>query len=104
MPLLAPSTDIKLKHGVLGLLKNLALTQPIRELLGQSGTIEALCKSNVWGRDGDIADMVQLSAIGVVKHLSTGHSKQVPNSTRRQRLRFNVYPSYQRSQTVRNDR
>ena len=77
VPLLTPSTDIKLKHGVLGLLKNLAQTQPIRELLGRSGVIEAICKSNVWSRDGDIADMVQLSAIGVVKHLSTGHSKTV---------------------------
>ena len=75
MPLLTPSSDIKLKHGVLALLKNIAQTQPIREPLGRSGVIEAICKSNIWGREGDIADMVQLSAIGVVKHLSTGHSE-----------------------------
>lgn len=75
IPLLDPSTDIKLKHGVLGLFKNLAQTQSIREPLGQAGTIEAICKSKVWGREADMADMVQLSAIGIVKHLATGHSK-----------------------------
>lgn len=73
--LLVPSTDIKLKHGVLGLLKNLAQTQKNQKTLGEAGTITAICRSKVLERDGDIADMVQLSAIGVVKHLATGHGE-----------------------------
>lgn len=70
---LAPSCDLKLKHGVLGLLKNVSHAQGTRIILGEAGTIEALATSGVWGRTADIAEIVQLSAIGVAKHLCSGN-------------------------------
>ncbi|KAH7889737.1 hypothetical protein F5I97DRAFT_1802615 [Phlebopus sp. FC_14] len=69
--LLAPSTDIKLKHGVIGLLKHLSLFSPDdRVTLGNSGVIERIVASGVWDERSDtMANIVQLNAIGVVKHL-----------------------------------
>jgi Rap1 GTPase-GDP dissociation stimulator 1 len=73
--LLEPTTDIKLKHGVVGLLKNLAQAPPTRIILGEEGVVEAIVRSKIWDRLGDIADVVQLSAVGIVKHLATGNSE-----------------------------
>jgi len=73
IPLLGPTSDIKLKHGTVGLLKHLSQSQSSRTFLGEAGTIEALTGSKIWDRAFDIAEVVQLSAIGIVKHLSTGH-------------------------------
>lgn len=74
--LLSPSTDIKVKHGVLGLLKHLAQAPPsstvIHNALGEAEIIRKIAESGVWDEKGDaMADVVQLSAIGVVKHLAS---------------------------------
>ncbi|KAF8344201.1 uncharacterized protein EI90DRAFT_3028678 [Cantharellus anzutake] len=71
--LLDPKMDLKLKHGVLGLLKHLSQPQRNRNYLGELGTIEAIIRSKVWDNAADLADVVQLSAIGIVKHLVTSH-------------------------------
>ncbi|KAG6878723.1 hypothetical protein C0993_011538 [Termitomyces sp. T159_Od127] len=73
--LLSASTDIKVKHGVLGLLKHLAQAAPsstvIHNALKESEIIQKIAKSGVWDEKGDaMADVVQLSAIGVVKHMA----------------------------------
>lgn len=73
IPLLHPSMDIKLKHGVVGLLKNLSQAPASKALLGEALTVEALTNSKIWDKSADMADVVQLSAIGIVKHLSSGH-------------------------------
>ncbi|GLB34997.1 putative small GTPase mediated signal transduction [Lyophyllum shimeji] len=72
--LLSPSTDIKVKHGVIGLLKHLAQAPPhsraIHSALGKAGVVRRIAGSGVWDeKAGAMADIVQLSAIGVVKHM-----------------------------------
>ncbi|KAF8319301.1 hypothetical protein DL93DRAFT_169004 [Clavulina sp. PMI_390] len=71
-PLLDASTDLKLKHGVLGLLRNLAQGPSTREALGKAGIIPAILKSKVWSPDGDKADVVQISAVATMKNLVNG--------------------------------
>ncbi|KAI0950311.1 hypothetical protein AcV7_008820 [Taiwanofungus camphoratus] len=71
--LLEPGTDIKVKHGVVGLLKHLAQSQNNRALLGEAGVIQKLASSQVWGEKADIAELVQVSAIGVAKHMCNGN-------------------------------
>jgi len=71
---LSPSTDVKLKHAVLGFLKNLALSAnlspTVHRSLGDAGIVHRLTDSGIWDERADImADVVQLNAIGVVKHL-----------------------------------
>ncbi|GBE82337.1 hypothetical protein BKA93DRAFT_760564 [Sparassis latifolia] len=73
--LLEPDTDIKVKHGIVGLLKHLAQPQGNRAVLGQAGIIQKLASSQVWGEKSDIAVIVQGSAIGVVKHLCNGNAE-----------------------------
>ncbi|KAF9227969.1 hypothetical protein BS17DRAFT_774550 [Gyrodon lividus] len=72
--LLSPSTDIKLKHGVIGLLKRLSQSSVQsafnRSALSNAGVIERIIASGVWDERSDVmADIVQINAIGVVKHL-----------------------------------
>ncbi|KAL4074475.1 hypothetical protein V8B97DRAFT_1697314 [Scleroderma yunnanense] len=76
--LLAPSTDIKLKHGVIGLLKHLSQSSCYsasnRAILGNSGVMERVLASGIWDERSDVmADIVQLNAIGVMKHLCNGN-------------------------------
>jgi hypothetical protein len=71
--LLRPETDIKVKHGVIGLLKHLAYTAPARSSLSEAGTIKRLVNSNIFQPNSDMAEMVQVNAIGVVKHLCGGN-------------------------------
>ncbi|KAF5357793.1 hypothetical protein D9756_001613 [Leucocoprinus leucothites] len=71
---LSPDTDLKVKHAVLGFLKNLAqsasLSPVISKALGDSGVVRQLRESGIWDERSDrMADVVQLNAIGVVKHL-----------------------------------
>jgi len=73
-PLLSPRTDLKLKHSVLGLLKNLVQSaEPspaTQNALSRSGMVCKLQESGVWNEKSDrMADIVQLNAIGVVRHL-----------------------------------
>jgi hypothetical protein len=75
--LLAPTTDIKLKHGVIGLLKHLAQSTINRSILGESGVVTALAKSGIWAENADMAELVQVSAIGVVKHLCNNNGRSL---------------------------
>jgi hypothetical protein len=73
--LLRPETDIKVKHGVIGLLKHLAYAAPARSALGEAGIIKRLVNSNVFQPTADMAEMVQVNAIGVIKHLCGGNGE-----------------------------
>ena len=78
--LLSPATDVKLKHGVIGLLKHLSQSsaQSVlnRTALSNAGIIERIAASGVWDDRGDVmADIVQVNAIGVVKHLCSNSSR-----------------------------
>jgi len=80
--LLAPSTDIKLKHGVIGLLKHLAQSSSQmpsnRAALSAAGVIQHILRSGVWDDRSDfMLDIVQVNAIGAIKHLC---SNSVDNS------------------------
>ncbi|TFK42625.1 hypothetical protein BDQ12DRAFT_703078 [Crucibulum laeve] len=71
---LSPTSDLKLKHGILGLLKNLAqsaaLSPSIHTSLGSVGIVQRISEGGIWDEKSNImADVVQLNAIGVVKHL-----------------------------------
>ncbi|KAI0336426.1 hypothetical protein GY45DRAFT_1238667 [Cubamyces sp. BRFM 1775] len=70
--LLEPDTDIKVKHGVIGLLKHLAQSQGNRAALGQAGIIQKLAASQIWGEKADMVEIVQVAAIGVAKHMCNG--------------------------------
>ncbi|KAF9464652.1 hypothetical protein BDZ94DRAFT_1255595 [Collybia nuda] len=72
--ILTPSADIKVKHGVLGLLKNLSQTSTqspsIQNTLGNASIVHRITESGIWGEQADaMAEIVQLNAIGVVKHM-----------------------------------
>ncbi|KAK7467122.1 hypothetical protein VKT23_004181 [Stygiomarasmius scandens] len=89
--LLSPDSDIKVKHGVLGFLKHLAQSSsqssPISKLLGQAGLIQRICDSGVWDERTDVmAEVIQVSAIGVVKHMCNANVENtfalvLPSST-----------------------
>ncbi|EJD06025.1 uncharacterized protein FOMMEDRAFT_104451 [Fomitiporia mediterranea MF3/22] len=68
---LAPATDLKVKHGVIGLLKHLAQSSPNRKVLGEAHVIESLRSCEVFSENADIAEIVQMSAINLAKHLCT---------------------------------
>jgi hypothetical protein len=70
----SPSTDIKLKHGIIGLLKHLAqfskLSPVITTSLAQVDIIGRIAASGIWDDRSDaMADLIQLNAIGVAKHV-----------------------------------
>lgn len=75
--LLSRSTDIKLKHGVIGLLKHLSQAScnsaPNRIALSNANVIDRVLASGVLDERSDaMADVVQVNAIGIVKHLCNG--------------------------------
>ncbi|KAI0637070.1 hypothetical protein C8Q77DRAFT_1095851 [Trametes polyzona] len=70
--LLEPDTDIKVKHGVIGLLKHLAQSQANRAALGQAGIIQRLAASQIWSEKADMVEIIQVAAIGVAKHMCNG--------------------------------
>jgi len=70
----SPSTDIKLKHGILGLLKHISqfskLAPTVPSSLAEVKIIERIAASGIWDEKSDaMADVIQQSAIGVAKHL-----------------------------------
>ncbi|KAJ6502596.1 hypothetical protein C8R45DRAFT_977130 [Mycena sanguinolenta] len=72
--LLSPSTDIKVKHGVIGLLKHLAQScaqsAVIHDALLRAEVVKHVSRSGVWDEKTDeMADIVQVSAIGIVKYM-----------------------------------
>ncbi len=71
--LLGPSVDIKLKHGIVGLLKHMAQSSSspvVHDPLLQADVLRHISQSGIWDEKADnMAEVVQLSAIGVVKHM-----------------------------------
>ncbi|KAJ7156022.1 hypothetical protein C8R43DRAFT_922335 [Mycena crocata] len=72
--LLSPSTDIKVKHGLIGLLKHLAQScaqsAVIHDALAGAHVVKRVSRSGVWDEKTDeMADIVQVSAIGIVKYM-----------------------------------
>lgn len=89
--LLRPETDLKVKHGIIGLLKHLAYAAPARAPLSKAGIVERLVCSNIFQPSADTAEMVQVNAIGVVKHLCISDAKNcyeltLPTATRGEEL------------------
>ena len=74
--LLAPEVDIKVKNGVIGLLKNLAVAPPNRKLLGEAGILHKLASSEIWSDKYDMVELVQVAAIGIAKHICNANGKQ----------------------------
>jgi len=75
---LSPSIDLKLKHGILGLLKHIAqfskLSPVIPQALGEAKIISRISASGIWDEKTDaMANIIQLNAIGVAKHLCNGN-------------------------------
>ncbi|ELU44880.1 hypothetical protein AG1IA_01089 [Rhizoctonia solani AG-1 IA] len=68
VPFITPVTDMKVKHGVLGLLKHLAQPVPNKMVLGDAGVLEALSASGVWDSESDRAEAVQASAVGIANN------------------------------------
>jgi hypothetical protein len=69
---LSISTDTKLKHGVLGLLRHLAQSTPhnglVHEALTKECVVHKIAESGIWDEKVDaMAEVVQVSAIGVMK-------------------------------------
>lgn len=71
--LLGPSTDFKVQHGVIGLLKHLAQSSANRSLLGKARVLQRLAASQVWDDRADMIETLQVSAIGVAKHMCNAH-------------------------------
>ena len=71
--ILEGNPDFKVKHGVIGLLKNLAQSTSNRAPLGQAGIIARLVDCEIFGAKSDFMEIVQVSAIGVAKHLCNGN-------------------------------
>ena len=71
--LLDAHVDIKLKHGALGLLKHASQSLTNQATLGELGILAKLAKSEIWSEKSDMAESVQLSAIGTAKHLCAGN-------------------------------
>lgn len=97
--ILEPETDIKVKHGVIGLIKHLSQSPHNRAPLGEAGVITKLARSQIWGDKADMAELVQVSAIGIAKHLCGSNGAHVM-----QRQRPDVTASYLSAQltTLRN--
>ena len=71
--ILEGNPDFKVKHGVISLLKNLAQSTSNRGPLGQAGIIARLADCGIFGEKSDMMEIIQVSAIGVAKHLCNGN-------------------------------
>ncbi|PPR03530.1 hypothetical protein CVT24_007016 [Panaeolus cyanescens] len=74
---LSSSTDIKVKHGILGFLKHIAqfsrLSPKVPASFLETHLIHRLIGSSIWDERSDVmADIIQLNAIGIAKHLCNG--------------------------------
>ncbi|KAJ7172525.1 hypothetical protein C8R46DRAFT_1086280 [Mycena filopes] len=72
--LLSPSIDIKVKHGVIGLLKHLAQScahsAVIHDALAEAQVVKCVSGCGVWDeKTDDMSDIVQVGAIGIVKYM-----------------------------------
>jgi hypothetical protein len=73
-------SDIRLKHGVVSLLKHLAQSSVHSPeniaALGHAGVVKCLANSHIWDESVDpMVEVVQVGAIGVVKHLCIGSGR-----------------------------
>lgn len=80
--LLSALADIKVKHGVIGLLKHLAQASSqssvINSALRSTGVVRRISESGIWDEKTDaMAEIVQLGAIGVVKHLCSADGNPI---------------------------
>ena len=80
MSLASKERDLKVKHGIFALLRHLAQAVPNRTILGEAGALGALAASEIFDRKSDIAEIVQMSAIGCSKHLCNNNSKDFNTS------------------------
>ena len=72
--LLSAGVDIKVKHGIIGLLRHIAQSSvqsmEIHTTLANAKVVQYISESGIWDETGDaMAEVVQLGAIGVVKFL-----------------------------------
>ena len=81
--LITLETDIKLKHAATGLLKNLSLAQANLLVIREAGTITKLSRSGLWEQEADMAEVVQVSAIGIAKLLCNGYCMCIIRSCHR---------------------
>lgn len=78
--LLGPASDIKVKHGVVSLLKHLAQSSTrspdnIAALIN-AGVAKSLASCGIWKEYTDqMRELVQVGAIGVLKHLCSASGK-----------------------------
>lgn len=84
---LQDAIDIKVKHGVIGLLKHISQTPANRPVLGHGRILEALRTSQVFSERSDISEVVQMSAINLTKHMCTNNSMRISVSSAVIRLR-----------------
>jgi hypothetical protein len=77
--MLLPETDLRVKHGIVGLLKHLAQSTANRAALGEAGLVEKLARSGIWSDKADMAEIIQVSAIGIVKHLCNSNGLEAPD-------------------------
>lgn len=75
---LAPEVDVKVKNGVIGLLKNLSVAPLNRALIGQAGILHLLASSEIWSDKFDMVELVQVAAIGIAKHICNANRKLLP--------------------------
>jgi hypothetical protein len=75
--ILRPETDLKVKHGIVGLLKHLSQPKATKSILGDEKVLEAISKSKIWDRSADMGEVIQMSAIGVAKHLTAGNGSEI---------------------------
>lgn len=71
-----------MKHGVLGLLKHISQSSAhsplIQTSLENAEVVRHIAESGIWDEKVDaVAEVVQLSAIGVVKHLCNASGEQI---------------------------
>ncbi|EKM55405.1 uncharacterized protein PHACADRAFT_256013 [Phanerochaete carnosa HHB-10118-sp] len=72
--LLVPEADIQVKHGVVGLLKNLSQVKENRSILGKAGIIQKLAASGLLSDKADMLEMAQVYTIGIAKHMCNGEA------------------------------
>lgn len=75
--LLGPEIDIKVKHGVVGLLKHLAVPKSNRAVLGEAGILHKLAASEIWTDKHDSVEIVQVATIGVAKHMCNANGEWI---------------------------
>ena len=56
-------------HGLLGLLKHIATSPANRTPLGEAGVLRRLATSEVIHPRTDVVELLQMSAIGLIKHM-----------------------------------